>query len=547
MRPPPGYAAICCLLFAAVCAEPTVADVRIGQAEYGYYAPQIHEMYLKLPVTVDPVGGDEIFTPTAVEIDGRRTPYFFHYYNGTTVDFPASNCKSVEYVGKASEGRIELFVPIHWRAKERHEVTLRYRLDGTAGQTQIALPTPGAGGAWADSTDNVAFRVREEAGIARANEPVDIDLTVEAQRFPDPERRLRATVMTAPGTFREIPCQVYGVQAGATKSLSRFRVVVPLTLKPKADALVHLWVCPPREAQAASSIRLEGGALGGVISNAAYRITLEETSGQMLAWFDRRLGVWFQREDGVRDSPEAVIHRTPDLFGVGKAWSHTLDWKTPEHRDLAGPVMVETARWGEMPWMPEAVSKVQYRFFANRPEVRAASSLRLTKDIAGLAVRGGGFIFSPELFTHCAWPAGDGAIRRVTVAEALGNDMGAPPQACFPVSTPWVAAYHRERKYGFALLTLNYAYFSDGPGHANEARARAYVSNYRNRFLYTVRASMQTYCANVHSYPTPLEAGTTMYEDVAYLPFTFTEENERQFEPVWALYRELKSPLVIEP
>jgi hypothetical protein len=523
--------------------------VRIGRAEYGYYAPQIHEMYLKLPVEVDPVGGDGIFVPTAVEIDGRKAPYVFYYFNGTTLDY-------LPHPGKASDGKIELFVPVHWRANERHDVTLHYTLKDQASRTTVSLPTPKTGGAWAGSTDNIAYRVREEAGLARVHEPVDIDLTVARERFPDPERRIRATVMTAPGAFTEIPCQVYGVQmvtlvprgGAAPMPLQRFRVVVPLTVKPKTDAIVHLWVCPPREKPANSAIRLEGGALGGVVSNTAYRITLQETSGQILAWFDRRVGVHFQLQgQGVEAGPGAVIHRTPDLFGNGKEWSHVLDWKSPAHRDLAGPVMVETARWGEMPWMPEAVSKVQYRFFADRPEVRAVSSLRLTKDIEGLAVRGGGFIFSPELFTHFAWPEGDGVLRRVTVAEALGNDMGAPPPACFPVATPWVAAYHQERKYGFALMTLNYAYFSDGPGHANEARARAYVSNYRNRFLYTVRASMQTYCANICSYPTPLEAGTTLYEDVVYLPFAFKRENKEQFEPVWALYRELKNPLVIEP
>ena len=523
-----------------------VADVRIGQAEYGYYAPQIHEMHLKLPVAVDPIGGDEIFAPTAVEIDGQKAPYVFYYYNGSPVDYMPMNAQSVEYFGKASQGRIELFVPVHWRANERHDVTLRYTLNGVAGQTNMALPTPETGGAWADSTDNIAFRVREEVGMARANEPVDIDLTVEQARFPDPERRLRATVMTAPGMFTEIPCQVYGVQKTYWQ---RFRVVVPLTLKPKTDAVVHLWAGPPREKPAKSSLRLEGGALGGVVSNAAYRITLEETCGQLHTWFDQRLGVrfQFQRKDMAIDAPEAAIHRTPDLFCAGRPWSHALEWKTPAQRAIAGPVMVETARWGEMPQVPEAFSKVQYRFFAGRPEVRAVSSLRVTQDFDGLAVRGGGFIFIPDLFTHFAWPEGDGAIRRVTVADARGNDMGAPPQACFPVSTPWVAAYHQDRKYGFAVLTANYAYFSDGPGYANEARARSYVSNYRNRFLYTVRASMQTYCANICSYPTPIEAGTTLYEDVVYLPFAFSSEDERQFDAVWALYRELKNPLVIEP
>jgi hypothetical protein len=91
------------------------AEVRIGQAVYAYHAPRIHEMHLRLPVTVDPEGGDEKFVPSAVEIDGRKAAYFYFCFDGASVDYEP-------HPGRASAGKIELFVPIHWRAGERHEV-----------------------------------------------------------------------------------------------------------------------------------------------------------------------------------------------------------------------------------------------------------------------------------------------------------------------------------------------------------------------------------------------------------------------------------------
>lgn len=538
-----GIPAVCCLLVTAAQAR---AEVRIAQAEYGYHSPWIHELHLKLHVTVDPEGDNETFVPSAVEIDGRKAAYWFFCFDGASVDYEP-------HPGRASEGKIELFVPVHWRAGERHVVALQYALNGKPGRATASLPTPEKGGAWADSTDNIALRVREEAGLSRVQTPVDVDLTVERERFPDPERRLRATVMTAIGEFSEIPCQVYDVKpltatpyGGSKTALQRFRVVMPLTLQPKAEAVVHLWAGAPRDAPAESALRLDGDALGGVVSNATYRVELEPACGQIVTWFDTRLDVRFllQRKDMVGQA--AVIHRTPDIFRPGNPWSHALDWKGPDHRAVVGPVMVETTRRGGMPWLPEAVGKVQYRFFAGRPEVRAASSLRVTKDIEGMAVRNGNFCFSIDLFTHAAWPEAGGSVRRLPIKDALGDDTGAPPQASFPVSTPWVAVYHRDRKYGFAIVTADHAYFSEGPGHANDTRARAYVSNYRNRFLYTIRAATQTYRANIRSFPTLIEAGTTLYEDVAYLPFAFSGEDERQFEAVWSLHRELKHPLVIE-
>jgi len=535
---------LCLLAFAlAACA----GDVHIGKAEYGYYAPQIHEMYLKLPVTVDPVGGKEGFYPNAVQIDGKRAPYVYFYFNGTTVDFAA--------IPHASQGKIELFVPIHWRANEQHDVTLQYTLNDKAGEEKATLPTPKTGGAWEGATDNIAFLVREEAGMARVNEPVDFDLTVEQDRFPDPEKRIRATVMTKPGVFQEIPCQVYDVTPLSQEHgmyshtpVYRFRAVVELTMKPKSQALVHLWTCPPREALA-GPIKLDGGALGGTVSNDAYEIKLDDTCGQFFSWIDKRLGVKFEYKDtrpGVVGN-QAVIHRTPDMYKANEPWTHALDWNKPANRVITGPVMVETLRWGEMWKASEVFSKVDYRFFANRPEIRAISSLRVNKDTEALGVRMGGFILTPSLFTDIAWPEQDGTIRRCTVPNALGNDMGAPPQSRFPVNTPWVVVYNKEKKYGFALITAKYTYFSDGPGHANETRQQAYISNYRGYGVYSIRSATQTYCAWFRSYHTPIEAGTTMYEDVAYLPFTFTREDKHQFDPVWALWKEMQNPLVIEP
>jgi len=539
-----GLVSFLCVLALALAAG---AGVHIGKAEYGYYAPQIHEMYLKLPVTVDPVGEDEAFFPNAVQIDGKRAPYVYFYFNGTTVDFSAAH--------HVSKGKIELFVPVHWRANESHEVALQYSLNDQKGEEKVTLPTPKTGGAWEGTTDNIAFLVREEAGLKRVNEPVDFDLTVEQDRFPEPEKRIRATVMTAPGVFTEIPCQVYDVQPVTQEQgmyshtpLFRFRAIVELNMKPKSQALVHLWTCPPREAPA-GPIKLDGGALGGTVSNDAYEIKLDDTCGQFFSWIDKRLGVKFEYKDtrpGVVGQ-QAVIHRTPDLYRANKSWTHALDWKAPANRVVTGPVMVETVRWGEMPWVPEAFSKVDYRFYANRPEIRAASSMRIVKDIEALGVRMGGFILTPSLFTDIAWPEQDGTIRRCTVPDALGNDMGAPPQSRFPVNTPWVVVYNKEKKYGFALITVNYSYFSDGPGSANESRSQSYISNYRGYGVYSIRSATQTYCAYYRSYHTPIEAGTTMYEDVAYLPFSYKDEGKHQFDAVWALLKEMRNPLVIVP
>jgi len=377
---------------------------------------------------------------------------------------------------------------------------------------------------------------------------VDLDVTARQAEFPDAEHGVRATIMRAPGVFAEIPCQTYDVQTYQQGNLPlvRFRAVVAVSMPAKSEAVVHLWSCPPNEGKN-PSITLNGGAVGGTVSTADYEIALDKNSGQLHHWRDKRLNVNYEYDDpreGVEGSA-VVIQRTPDLYQPSVPWSHALDWPNPQSRSLAGPVFVEPQRWGEMPAVPEVLGKVQYRFFAGRPEVRSASSMRVTKEIMVQALRMGGMTFSPTLFTHLAYPRQDGKITRVPLTESLGNDMGAPPPGHFPFNTPWVAMYNREKKFGMALIIANYAYFTDGPGHANQSRAEAYVSNYRNSLLYSIRSATQTYNANANSYLTPLPAGTVMYEEAVYLPFSFTGEDGKQFAPVEQLFRELRNPLVL--
>lgn len=536
------------LISASVGGAPFEADPRLllGKAEYGYWAPEMHEMHLCVSVKLSPIGGKEEFSPTEVTLDGKAVPYTFWYAGATTLDYyPAAG---------ASRQNIRAFIPITWRADEKHEVAIKFTYDGRAGEQRATFVTPKKGGAWSGATGgNEAFLVREEAGLERANEPVEFDITVLREAFPDPAHGVRATIMPAPGVFKEIPCQVYDTEpcsldADPKKTPTvRFRATVQLSLKPKSETLVHLWSCPPVNAPKGSSLRLRGGALGGTVQNDGYRIELHKLSGQILRWQDTRMGAAFEYVDAQKEALRTGIHQTPDAGRVGSPWTHTYDWNKPEHRTIEGPIFVETLRWGDMPGAPELFSRVSYRFFSDRPEVRVAASLRMTRDAMMEGFRAGGLSFSPFLFTHIAWPKQDGSVVRVRLDQALGNDMGAPPPGRFPFDTPWFALYNAEKHFGFSMITAKLAYFSEGPSHPNQSEIRSYVSLYRNTMLYTVRSANQTYCASVRSRPIPMRAGTVLYEDTAWLPFTFEREDDRQFLPVSALYRELQNPLIVVP
>jgi len=503
--------------------------IAVGEPQFGYWAPRIREL--------------------SVYVNGKKARYALWCHDGVLRDFYP--------IRSASKRRLVVWVPLPWRAGQTYTLKLDYEYAGQHGEQTVAATAPAEGGAWEPSWEpsdggNYGFLVREPVGLERRDEPVEFDLTARADVFTDPQRTVRATIMTAPGRFEEIPCQVYAVERMSETTrytdfpLVRFRACVQLTVEPHGERMVFLWNCPDAPERAHQpGVKLEGGALGGVVENRFYRIALDPRCGLMRSWHDKATGTDFQfvvrRRRGTRHD---VMNYTPDVYRVGAPWSHTSDWQQPENRVLSGPVFCETSLWGPMRRVPEVASRVTQRFYAGRPEVRLSSVIRVLQDVKVWGFRNGGLVQSADLYTHAAWPRPDGSIVRMSAEACLGNDTGAPPAARMPADTPWVAFYHAGKRYGLALVCPRYCYFNTGPDVPNASTSMRYVSLYRGRFIYTIRALTMTYFAEIRSYHTLLKAGTTAWEQTAMLPFTFEREDADQFSPVQRLLRELRNPLV---
>lgn len=538
-------AALACVAGETRTGEPRIA---IKEASFRYWSPEMHQLHVRLLVQARPIGGEERIIPKSVRVDDQPVRESYWYFDGENFAYGSFSA--------ASRRRIEVFVPLPWRANRRYQVTLSYEYGGVEEQATATLAAPATGGTWERATGpNRSFLVREQAALARVFEPVEFDLTVPAIDFPQPERLVRATVMSEPGVFRELPCQVYSVehhsQSGGGVTISdvvRFRATIPISFEPNQERLVILWSCtePPRDVPVA--VRLQGSAIGGTVENRFYRIALQEQGGQLESWFDKRFNLKFEYFEGRSNPPGPhPIQITPDVFRHGAPWSHASDWKEPAKREIAGPVFVETIRGGPMAGAPEILARVTYRFYGERPEVRISSVMRVIRDTTVMAFRNGGMIFDHRLFTHAAWPRQDGTVNVVPISECRGNDNGAPPPGRFPWDTPWVAFYNADTRIGIALITTRLAFFHDGAYHPNHSGGLYYVSLYHDRFLYTVRAMNMNYSSHIRTYPSLLRAGTTLYEEMAMMPFQSEAGSKNPFESVEALRAQILRPLVLVP
>ena len=534
--------------------------LRVGEVEFGYWAPQVHEMYVRVPIVAAPVEKDKHLGRGNIKINGREPDYVYWYNNGLTSTYTSP-------IGHASERDIHLYIPLAWRAGQQYRFEIGCTYGGRSGALKFTRTAPETGGIWAGSRGaNQAFMVREEAGHARVNEPVEFDVTVPAHVFPQAPRRIAATIMIEPGVFEEIPCQIYAAEqyrvGGGTsvfrtpKPAVRFRACVQLSIQGHGQKLVHLWAERPTradpDADTAEPITMTGEPIGGVIESPIYRIELDDPSGQLFKWHDKRLNHTFEYSDWGRRRDFHVINRTPDLFIHPKAWSHALDWgvkpeDAPQSRAIAGPVFCETVRWGLMPWTPQVHGQSRYRFYANRPEVRVQSAMRVVQEMLSMGFRNGGVAMSPDMFTHGAWSRQDGQVVRRALVDSRGNDSGGRPESKFDIAAPWYALYHADKGIGFAVLNIRQAHFNGLGGPINTSRRQAYISLYGGKLVYMIRSANQTWNADHRSYPSPMKVGETLYEEFALLPFRFDAEDEHQFDEVTALLKRLRDPLVIVP
>ncbi len=524
-------------------AAPTV---RSGAATYGLWAPEFRELHVRIPLHLDPGDGPDIFRPVSVSVDGVRPSYALWYFDSTPFDFVA--------IPAASHTRVEVFVPVFWQAGEQHAIALAYDYGGTAGTIMVQATAPDTGGAWsrARGGGNLAFAVREEAGLDRTREVVEFDGVIERALFPDPGQSVRATRWDG-ATHVEIPCQVYAVESVPGTMLVHFRVAVQLSVPANEHVVVCLWhVDDETPVPVAGPLTRTVNADAITVSNDEYAIRLSSRSGQLMTWRDRRRNILFDYVD-PRNLEEwaRVINRTPDVYRVGQSWSHVFDWQVGQYREtwIQGPVFFESVRWGKMPFTGDELSAtVRYRFTAGVPDVRITSMLSVDQDTLVLALRNGGIALTPSLFTHAAWPRQDGRIEHVSLDQALGNDTGAPAATRMPTDTPWIALWHREKGYGFGVHTIRQAYYGKGPQRPSMARQQAYVSVYRHRCLYTIRSLTQTYQADIRSLPVPLSAGTELYEVMIWSPFTLAPgEGTDVLQAVEAAHARFTHPLVVIP
>ncbi|MBM3290241.1 MAG: hypothetical protein FJY92_08835, partial [Candidatus Hydrogenedentes bacterium] len=371
-----------------------------------------------------------------------------------------------------------------------------------------------------------AFRydyvVTETSGQARANEPVEITLSVPGGAPAAWEHAARVVRLESPSRGVIVPHQVLDKTAAtslppqtAGAPAESVNVVFLSDCPARGTVAYRLFWGPPKDgapradlpsAAEPNGLQVTGEAPGLTVENERYRIQLDPKSGAILR---ARLAGHPESEDlFYRSIP---IHFGVDVWSPPQGWDHDYDWKSPPHQSLErGPLVTRYRRWGPLERYLDVEVSIAYTFYAHTPYVHVSSTMRFTADRSVRAVRMGEIVVahshsappnekdadgqSPDLLTHYAWPGADGAPQVLDIdahrsADGAANLAGVVPGALAILDrdVAWVAGYNAAKDYGIATLRLHQFAGNTLGGAVPRSVPCTYVSNYGWGFTYWSR------------------------------------------------------------
>lgn len=432
-----------------------------------------------------------------------------------------------------------------WRKKDyRLARAVAHSLRATLEQTQIEDESPGSPlvpstrcaaveslpAAWRKWAGGWRFfqlvHLDETAGLARANEPVELVVSCPADQAESLQREIRVARVTEGGSLQEVPSQTHGEVRRAAERLAK---VLFMTEAPARSRQTYLIFHGNPDAELPAYVsdletRGEGFALD--IGNAFFEASLSRQMGRLEQ-------LTLKREHGLQLFAGGDGHGEPPAID----WAHDYVpsdnfqklriglWPTcPDYEVVRGPLCTIVRRWG-FPCSPVhpvfAPSRlnidVEYRFYAGLPWFEKVASMQAVNNFEAVAMRDDQWVFSGQSFREIVWMGRDGKLQCGTAPPPRGEPLAA------------VGFVNRESQDSFVAIFLEHR--AEGMPDLNHS--------------VLVNPFYKWHGAQWERYPLPgrkVPAGAVLHQRNAYavLPFT-AEDGPRAIEE---LQRRLVNPLV---
>ena len=402
--------------------------------------------------------------------------------------------------------------------------------------SDYAAVSPAVGGVppGCDEGFSRAYRVSEEAGLARSAEACYLTLT--ALRSEIAEAGLRIFDGAA-----EVPYEVVDRRESAAPEAASasnpptvtFKLAFPLDAA-AGEKKVLLVFKGKAAKQPSADLVLSGDGLGKTLRSPDLVLQFHPQSGQILTleYPKERVRLW---------NKAGVIHWNPDVFIPGLAWDHSFDWNPPEaFEEKAGGFVYVNARRGPMPRVRDVDLEVRYEVAAGRPYFIAETKMTFNKDLGVIAVRNDEMVLFKDLFDGLMYKDKDGRVVTLPLRERPEAPFGLAHIA--PVDIPWAGLVNSKEGYGFFSLRILATASSLGPGgdYGHKAGTYFYAPS-DGDYVYWVRPYLYTwgdYATN--NLLTFVPKGSFFYEKNAYVLLRLNEGTPGELD---TLLRKLRNPL----
>ncbi len=432
----------------------------------------------------------------------------------------------------------------------------------TAQQTPVWNP---------DWKQSLRLAVRETRGLARVNEPVDIELLISqpvrggntATLAEDMKRELRmARYSPADQKFREIPSQAYDIRPAIPggKMPDRFRIVFFADAAPYSTETYCLFFDNPNAAAPhyPSPLSAAGKGVKYTIDNTHYRILTEEKSGQI-----DQIDLKFSSKASFRFK-YGTLHWNPDFIVLPEefpqkpyVWWYSHHFIDPPCAVESGPVFFSIERKQIIPGQDTAYMEVYYRFYAGQPYFLMASRIEAKKDCRTFAIRNDELAFGQRDFTHAAWRDKtpdmlERDMGEIGTSKIWGEDTvregGHPLGSSLPANMAWVSLFNTKNGDGVASIRLEFENRNILTGEPSPLYNSHTVISEHDEGFYWFRSlvySPRGYAAmtreEIDHFLIPIPKGSSYAEKNAYLLYEFNKD--RRFADVDSLWLRLAYPL----
>ncbi|HRX13101.1 MAG TPA: hypothetical protein P5210_15665, partial [Draconibacterium sp.] len=282
-----------------------------------------------------------------------------------------------------------------------------------------------------------------------------------------------------------------------------------------------------------SDLKVQGEMPGLNIDNGEMSIVLHPNSGHLdqLTFKKKPNFPLFHRME-----TNGAIHWNPGIYTPPRPWTHTADWKPPQHVNvISGPVTAVTELWGNLRDIPEVDASVRYQFFPDVPYFISSTNMRINETVNCIALRNAEIVFKRELMTHAAWYD---VIRDKVITYDV-TDMPDLTDLMMEADVPWITFYNEKEKIGFAGIQLSY---SNSGLESRERLLNPFMYITGGPWIYWARALSLPFLSSNMQQMVPAMKGNYFSEKWAYLVYEI-KEGTNPYQPVLEWKKRLLNPL----